>query len=173
MLFRSVGLQIEYSLIERTPERELLPMAASLGLGVTAWSPLAGGVLTGKQLEPGGVKDSRQSHAAVQEVLKSKPRNEAVVGEVVAVARESGHSPAQVALAWLRQRPQPVIPIIGARKIAQVKDNLACAQVKLDPALIERLNGVSRIEMGFPHDFYARDMVRSASSGGMRDQIDA
>ena len=55
-----VGLQIEYSLIERTPERELLPMAADLGLGVTAWSPLAGGVLTGKQLEPGGAKDSRQ-----------------------------------------------------------------------------------------------------------------
>jgi diketogulonate reductase-like aldo/keto reductase len=78
-----------------------------------------------------------------------------------------------VALAWLRQRPQPVIPIIGARKFAQVKDNLACAQVKLDPALIERLNGVSRIEMGFPHDLFARDMVRSVSSGGMRDQIDA
>ena len=55
-----VGLQIEYSLIERTPERELLPMAADLGLGVTAWSPLAGGMLTGKQLEPGGAKDSRQ-----------------------------------------------------------------------------------------------------------------
>ena len=129
--------------------------------------------MTGKQLEPGGVKESRQSHAAMQEFMKSKARNEAVVREVVAVARESGHSPAQVALAWLRQRPQPVIPIIGARKLAQVKDNLACAQVKLDPALIERLNGVSRIEMGFPHDFFARDMVRSVSSGGMRDQIDA
>ena len=148
-------------------------MAAGLGLGITAWSPLAGGLLTGKQLEPGGVKESRQSHAAMQQVLKSKARNEAVVREVVAVARESGHSPAQVALAWLRQRPQPVIPIIGARKLAQVKDNLACAQVKLDPALIERLNGVSRIEMGFPHDFFARDMIRSVSSGGTRDQIDA
>jgi aryl-alcohol dehydrogenase-like predicted oxidoreductase len=166
-----IGLQIEYSLIERTPERELLPMAAGLGLGITAWSPLAGGLLTGKQLEPGGAKESRQSQVAMRQVLKSKARNEEVVREVVAVARESGHSPAQVALAWLRQRPQPVIPIIGARKLAQVKDNLACAQVKLDPALIERLNGVSRIEMGFPHDFLAGDMVRSASSGGTRDQI--
>ena len=67
-----VGLQIEYSLIERTPERELLPMAADLGLGVTAWSPLAGGVLTGKQLEAGGVKDSRQSEPAMQQFMASK-----------------------------------------------------------------------------------------------------
>jgi aryl-alcohol dehydrogenase-like predicted oxidoreductase len=167
-----VGLQIEYSLIERTPERELLPMAADLGLGVTAWSPLAGGLLTGKQLEPGGAKESRQSHASMQQFMKSNARKEAVVREVVAVARESGHSPAQVALAWLRQRSEPVIPIIGARKLAQVKDNLACVQVKLAPALIERLNEASRIEMGFPHDLFATDMVRSVSSGGMWDQID-
>jgi aryl-alcohol dehydrogenase-like predicted oxidoreductase len=167
-----IGLQIEYSLIERTPERELLPMAADLGLGVTAWSPLAGGLLTGKQLEPGGAKESRQSHASMQQFKKSNARKEAVAREVVAVARESGHSPAQVALAWLRQRSEPVIPIIGARKLAQVKDNLASVQVKLAPALIERLNEVSRIEMGFPHDLFAIDMVRSISSGGMWDQID-
>jgi aryl-alcohol dehydrogenase-like predicted oxidoreductase len=167
-----VGLQIEYSLIERTPERELLPMAADLGLGVTAWSPLAGGLLTGKQLEPGGAKESRQSHPSMQQFMKANARKETVAREVVAVARESGHSPAQIALAWLRQRSEPVIPIIGARKLAQVKDNLACVQVKLAPALIERLNEVSRIEMGFPHDLFATDMVRSVSSGGMWDQID-
>ncbi len=168
-----VGLQIEYSLIERTPERELLPMAAALGVGVTAWSPLAGGVLTGKQLEAGGAKDSRQSDASMQQFMKSNARKESVTREVLAVAREIGHSPAQVALAWLRQRPEPVIPIIGARKLAQVKDNLACVDVKLAPAHIERLDAVSRIEMGFPHDFFTMDMVRSLSSGGMRDQIDA
>ena len=84
-----VGLQIEYSLIERTPERDLLPMAADLGLGVTAWSPLAGGILTGKQLEPGGAKDSRQSSAMMQQFMKSNARKEAVAREVVAVARES------------------------------------------------------------------------------------
>ena len=168
-----VGLQIEYSLIERTPERELLPMAANLGLGVTAWSPLAGGLLTGKQLQPGGARESRQDHPSLLEFLKSDARKEAVVREVMAVARETGHTPAQVALAWLRQRPEPVIPIIGARKLTQVKDNLACVAVNLDPAHIERLNAVSRIEMGFPHDLFAIDMVRSLSSGGMRDQIDA
>src|SRR6516164_8204639 len=138
-----VGLQIEYSLIERTPERDLLPMAAELDLGVTAWSPLAGGILTGKQLEAGGPKESRQTDASMQQFMKSNARKEAVVREVVAAARESGHSPAQVALAWLRQRSEPVIPIIGARKLAQVKDNLACVEVKLTPTQIERLDSVS------------------------------
>jgi aryl-alcohol dehydrogenase-like predicted oxidoreductase len=168
-----VGLQIEYSLIERTPERDLLPMAADLGVGVTAWSPLAGGVLTGKQLEPGGAKESRQANASMQQFLKSDARKEAIAREVVAVARESGHSPAQVALAWLRQRSQPVIPIIGARKLAQVKDNLACINVKLTPAQIDRLDAVSKIELGFPLDMFSKEMVRSLTSGGMRDQIDA
>src|SRR4029077_11699334 len=164
-----VGLQIEYSLIERTPERELLPMAEHLGLGVTAWSPLAGGLLTGKQLQAGGAKDSRQSDASMQQFIASSARKEAITREVVAMAQESGHSPAQVALAWLRQRTTPVIPIIGARKLAQVKDNLACAGLKLDQAIVARLDAVSRIEMGFPHDFFAAERVRSTSSGGMRD----
>ena len=84
-----------------------------------------------------------------------------------------GHSPAQVALAWLRQRSQPLIPIIGARKLAQVKDNLACVDMKLAPAQIDRLNTVSKIELGFPLDMLTKEMVRSLSSGGMRDQIDA
>ncbi len=168
-----VGLQIEYSLIERTPERELVPMAADLGLGVTAWSPLAGGVLTGKQLEAGGAKDSRQSDPGMQQFMTPDARKEAIVREVVAVARECGHSPAQVALAWLRQRAKPVIPIIGARKLAQVKDNLACVDIRLEPALVERLDAVSRIEMGFPHDMLAKEMPRSLSYGGMWGRIDA
>jgi aryl-alcohol dehydrogenase-like predicted oxidoreductase len=168
-----VGLQIEYSLIERTPERDLLPMAAGLGVGVTAWSPLAGGLLTGKQLEPGGTKDSRQANESMQQFMQSDARKEAIAREVVAVARESGPSPAQVALAWLRQRPQPVIPIIGARKLAQVKDNLACMDVKLTPAQIDRLDAVSKIELGFPLDLFTKERVRSLSSGGMRDKIDA
>src|SRR3984893_1654038 len=167
-----VGLQIEYSLIERTPERELLPMAADLGLGVTAWSPLAGGMLTGKQLQAGGAKDSRQSDPGMKQFMVPDARKEAITREVVAVARECGHSPAQVALAWLRQRAALVIPIIGARKLAQVKDNLACVDIRLEPALVQRLDTVSRIEMGFPHRFFANEMVRSLSYGGMWDRIE-
>jgi aryl-alcohol dehydrogenase-like predicted oxidoreductase len=167
-----VGLQIEYSLIERTPERDLLPMAADLGLGVTAWSPLAGGVLTGKQLEANGAKNSRQSDPGMQQFMTSDARKEAIVREVVGVARECGHSPAQVALAWLRQRATPVIPIIGARKLAQVKDNLACIDIRLESAFIQRLDLVSRIEMGFPHDMLVKEMPRSLSYGGMWGRID-
>ena len=168
-----VGLQIEYSLIERTPERELLPMAADLGLGVTAWSPLAGGMLTGKQLEAGGAKDSRQSDPGMKQFMTSDARKEAIAREVVAVARECGHSPAQVALAWLRQRATPVIPIIGARKLAQVKDNLACVDIRLEPAFLQRLDAVSRIEMGFPHDLFAKRNGPQPLFGGMWDRIDA
>ena len=78
-----------------------------------------------------------------------------------------------VTLAWLRQRSGPVIPIIGARKLAQVKDNLACIEVKLTLTQIDRLDSVSKIELGFPLDMFTKEMVRSLSSGGMRGQIDA
>jgi aryl-alcohol dehydrogenase-like predicted oxidoreductase len=148
-------------------------LAASLGLGVTAWSPLAGGVLTGKQFEAGGAKDSRQNDPGMLQFLATNVRKEAIAREVVAVASECGHSPAQVALAWLRQRATPVIPIIGARKLAQVKDNLACLDLQLEPAFVQRLDALGRIELGFPHDFFTNEMARSLSSGGMWDRIDA
>jgi aryl-alcohol dehydrogenase-like predicted oxidoreductase len=109
----------------------------------------------------------------MQQFMQSDARKETIVREVVAVAREIGHSPAQIALAWLRQRSQPVIPIIGARKLAQIKDNLVCVDVQLAPAQITRLDAASKIELGFPHEFFTREMPRSLSSGGMWDRIDA
>jgi aryl-alcohol dehydrogenase-like predicted oxidoreductase len=129
-------------------------------------------MLTGKQLEAGGAKDSRQS-PGIKQFMAPDARKETIAREVVALARQCGHSPAQVALAWLRQRAAPVIPIIGARKLAQLKDNLACVDIRLEPALVQRLDTVSRIEMGFPHHFFANEMVRSLSYGGMWDRIDA
>jgi aryl-alcohol dehydrogenase-like predicted oxidoreductase len=169
-----VGLQIEYSLIERTPERELLPMAQNLGLAVTAWSPLAGGVLTGKYLgATQGEKEQKRFDTPGQTPFFAVgARPEAIAREVQEVARECGRSPAQVALAWLRQRPTPIIPIIGARKLEQIKDNLACIDLKLDPSHLDRLDEVSRIELGFPQDFYKREMVRTITYAGMRDLID-
>src|SRR5208282_3701908 len=109
-----IGLQIEYSLIERTPERELLPMASSLGLGVTAWSPLAGGVLTGKYADPkpGEAGKKRFDTPEMAQFQASGSVAATIAREVQAVARDCGRSAAQVALAWLRQRPVPVIPII-------------------------------------------------------------
>lgn len=168
-----VGLQIEYSLIERTVERELIPMAKSFGLTVTAWSPLAGGVLTGKYADGKAEADARMKSEMMAAFNRADERARNVVAEVLAIARELGCSPAQIALAWLRQQPVPIIPIIGARRLAQLKDNLGCLDVILDLDQYNRLDAASRIELGFPHDFYSRDMVTRLVYGGMRGQIDA
>jgi aryl-alcohol dehydrogenase-like predicted oxidoreductase len=167
------GLQIEFSLIERTVERELIPMAESLGLGVTAWSPLAGGVLTGKYSECRAEADARMNSEMMKGFNRADLRTSNVVAEVQAVAREVGRSAAQVALAWLRQRPVPVIPIVGARRLGQFRDNLACLDLKLSAGQVGRLDAASHIELGFPHDFYTRDMVKSLVYGGTWDLIDA
>src|SRR5215831_211311 len=100
-----VGLQIEYSLVERTVERELTPMAKALGLGVTAWSPLSGGILTGKYHGHGSSEGGRMSSDMVKEFMPEEQRAKRVVAAVKAVAEETSHSMAQVALAWLRYRP--------------------------------------------------------------------
>jgi len=167
-----VGLQIEYSLIERTVERELIPMAEALGLGVTAWSPLAGGVLTGKYVEGKAEADARMNSEMMKGYNRDDERARRVVSEVQAVARDVGRSPAQVALAWLRQRPVPIIPIVGARRLEQFRDNLACLDLQLNTSQVERLDTASQIELGFPHDFYGGDLVKGLVYGGLRDRID-
>src|SRR6266404_5083814 len=166
-----VGLQIEYSLIERTVERELIPMAKALDLGVTAWSPLSSGVLTGKYHGHDSAEGGRMSSDMVKEFMPEEQRARRIVAAVKAVADEVGRSMAQVALAWLRYRPVPVIPIVGARKLSQLKDNLASADVSLSANQLKTLEEASRIELGFPHEFYTRDLVRGMIYGGMRDQI--
>jgi aryl-alcohol dehydrogenase-like predicted oxidoreductase len=166
-----VGLQIEYSLIERTVERELIPMAKALNLGVTAWSPLSSGVLTGKYHGHGSSESGRMSSDMMKEFMPEEQRARRIVAAVKAVADEVGRSIAQVALAWLRYRPVPVIPIVGARKLSQLKDNLASADVSLSAKQLETLDEASRIDLGFPHEFYTRDLVRGMIYGGMRDRI--
>lgn len=168
-----VALQIEYSLAERTVERELLPMAQELGLGVLAWSPLGSGVLTGKytaaDLEPGGaagVSGSRKDVARGNGVLNAHAL--AVAGVVGQVAREAGRTPAQVALAWLLQRPGPVMPILGARTLAQFEDNLGALDVVLAPGQRQRLDQASAIALGFPHDFLALPLTRQVIGGGAK-----
>ena len=97
----------------------------------------------------------------------------ATVREIVAVGKELGVSAAQVALAWLRCRPVPVIPIIGARKLSQIEDNLRSLEVTLAPEQLARLDRASAVPLGFPHDFLARDMVKAIVFGGLRDRIKA
>jgi aryl-alcohol dehydrogenase-like predicted oxidoreductase len=165
------GLQIEYSLIERTVERELIPAAKALNLGVTAWSPLAGGVLTGKYHGHGSAENGRMSSDMMKGFLPEQQRTDRIVGAVERVSKDVGLSIAQVALAWLRYRPVPVIPIVGARKLSQLHDNLASLDLTLTPEHFKTLDEASRIELGFPYDFYARDLPRAVAYGGMRDQI--
>jgi aryl-alcohol dehydrogenase-like predicted oxidoreductase len=166
-----IALQIEYSLVQRTPERDLIPMARTFGLTVTPWSPLGGGVLTGKYNNGGGqaVKDARLS--SQWQHLLSK-RNLAIASTVIDVAREAGRSASQVALAWIRAQGPDMIPIIGSRRVAQIKDNLACIDLTLTPAQLKRLDEASAIEMGFPHDFLSSDRIREMLSAGTFDQID-
>jgi len=172
-----VGLQIEYSLLERTVERELIPLAKDQHMTVLAWSPLRNGLLTGKYL-PENVKQSEaegaRMHTAMMKGFGAVDESiHATVREIVAVAKEIGASPAQAALAWLRYRPVPVIPIIGARKVAQIEDNIRSLGVILSPAQLHRLEKATAISLGFPHDFMALDPVKTIVFGGLRDRIKA
>ena len=172
---RYVGLQIEYSLLERTVERELIPMAKDQQMTVLAWSPLKNGLLTGKYL-PENAKASEADGARMHsEMMKgfggSIDTTHAVVSEVVAVAEELGVSAAQVALAWLRTRPVPVIPIIGARKLAQIEDNIRSLEVTLSPEQLSRLEKATAVPMGFPHDFLENGPVKAIVFGGLRERI--
>ena len=164
-----IGLQIEYSLIERTVERELIPMARALNLGLTAWAPLSNGVLTGKYHGHGSSEPGRMSSDMLKGFMPEQQRTDRIVAAVKTVSDEIGHSMAQVALAWLRYRAVPVIPIIGARKLSQLQDNLASFDLTLSADQLRALDEASRIELGFPHDLYPKS--RTFTYGGLRDQI--
>jgi len=162
------GVQVEYSLAERTPERDMLPMARTLGLGVTAWSPLAAGLLTGKYRRQDGDDGPKRGDATT--VPHFHERTLSIADQVVETAEAIGCSPAQVALAWVRQ--QGAIPVLGGRNRAQIADNLASLEITLTPEHLASLNEVSAIVHGYPTDFLARDGVRGSVYGGMRGQID-
>jgi len=166
-----VGLQIEYSLIERTVERDLVPMARALNIGVTAWSPLAGGVLTGKYHGQKSSEPGRMSGDMMKEFLPEQQRADRIVAALKTVSQQTNRSMAQVALAWLRYRPVPVIPIIGARKLDQLQDNLASLDLMLSGQQLKTLDEASEIELGFPYSMYAKELVRGFAYGGLRDRI--
>jgi len=165
-----IGLQIEYSLIERTVERELIPMAKAFELGLVAWSPLAGGLLSGKYHSGGGA-DGRYSTDMAKVFLRTGDRPDRVVAALNKVNQQVGRSSAQVALAWLRYRDIAVVPIVGARRVSQLEDNLASLELELTREQLAALDEASAIEMGFPHDFYENELVKTVAYGGLRDKI--
>src|SRR2546422_759295 len=166
-----IGLQVEYSLVERTVERELIPMSNALNLGVLAWSPLAKGVLSGKYHGDGKADGGRMSNEAMKEFLPEEQRATRIISAVKAVSEQVGRSMAQVALAWLRHQTVPVIPIIGARKVSQLQDNLGSLDLELSAEQLKSLDGASRIEFEFPQSIYEREMVRSIRYGGTWDRL--
>ncbi|MCJ8142266.1 aldo/keto reductase [Ancylobacter sp. A5.8] len=166
-----VALQIEYSLVERTVEHELMPMAAAMGLGVLPWSPLGGGVLAGKYGRA-DVQDSRDAavSASRKGVIASSghlnQRSIEIAQEVRAVAEEVGSTPSQIALAWTLANPAVVSPVMGARTLAQAEENLGALDVALSPEQLDRLNRASAPDPIFPARFVERPLVQQLIFGG-------
>jgi aryl-alcohol dehydrogenase-like predicted oxidoreductase len=163
-----VALQIEYSLVERTVERELLPMAHQLGLGVVPWSPLANGVLTGKythdDLTAGDGSGTRRDSALASGRLSERSLE---ISDVVGkVADECGHTRAQVALAWTSLNPAVSSTIVGARTLSQLEDNLGALDVTFTPEQRTRLEAVSTVDLGFPHELLKRPHIQRMLYGG-------
>lgn len=148
-----VGLQVPYSLLQRDIERELLPAAEAHGMTVAAWSPLGGGVLSGKYQDAASLADSAATRRLSNDSITDRQR--AVAAAVIDVARQLNTAPAAVAVAWTMARSPNIHPIIGARTAAQLQDNLAAAEVELTDEMLTHLEAEATIALGFPHDFTA------------------
>lgn len=163
------AIQLEYNLVERTVERELLPMAEDLNLSVLDWSPLGAGVLTGKYLKADASQDNRLNKAEFFPQY-TVDRAMQIAQVVVDIADEAGCSAAQVAIAWIRHQSPRHIPIIGARTLEQLKDNLGCLDVVLNNEQLTRLNAASEIDLGFPLKFLRR--LEGLFLGAIAESID-
>jgi aryl-alcohol dehydrogenase-like predicted oxidoreductase len=146
-----VALQVEYSLIERTAERELLPVADAFGLSVTAWAPLGAGILTGKYTRGPSLTPQDSRRAAANQARLTE-RNVRIAHEVDRVADQLGATSAQVAAAWVRQRGRQLIPVVGIRTLEQLRDVLGSLNVEFTAEQLARLDEASRIELGFPYE---------------------
>ncbi|WP_345952189.1 aldo/keto reductase (plasmid) [Mucilaginibacter sp. PAMB04274] len=160
------AIEVEYSLLQRDTERELLPMADALGLGVLAWSPLAGGLLTGKYrkgesgratLIPGGIPYHAES------------TTDALLDELFSVADSIDSKPELVAIAWLREKG--VVPVLGVRTFEQLENNLKVSEVKLTSEHMQKLDDAGAFKLGYPHDFNASVENRDVLTGGKGDRI--
>jgi len=160
------ALQVEYSLIERTVERELLPMAHALELAVTPWAALGGGLLTGKYTRGDAQGRLKPGQGRLAE------HNLAIARVVDEVADALGKPSSQVALNWVRQQGVLTIPIVGASKVAQLEESLAALEWKLEAEHLEKLHAVSKIDLGFPLRFLESPGVLDVLYAGTRGLID-
>jgi aryl-alcohol dehydrogenase-like predicted oxidoreductase len=163
---RFTALQVRYNLEDRSVERDLLPMAKAFGLAVMPWSILGAGTLTGKYNRPSA--EPRRNQSASTEQLR-------LADTINAVAHEVGRTPSQVAINWVRQQTKkasPIIPILGARSEAHIKDNLASLDFELGPEHLKRLDEANPIDLGFPHEFLSSEGIRNIVFAGVYSQID-
>lgn len=157
---RIAGIQVEYSLVQRTAERELLPMAEAMGLAATLWSPLGGGLLTGKYRQS---KEGRLIGFGGR--LVHTEQDTTLLDEIFRVANDLNAMPIHIAIAWLRHKSArastSLIPILGSRTLAQLDDTLLALNVTLSDELVARLDEVSAISLGTPHDQIAGTLPRA------------
>lgn len=147
-----IALQIEYNLLERTVEGDLIPMATEMGMGITPWSPLKGGVLSGKYTRAKQPPPGRGEWVANH----LKDRAFTIIDALLTISAQVGATPAQVALAWVMSRPGVIhggSTIIGARTMEQLEDNLGAMNVKLSPEHLASLDQISAVPQAFPHEF--------------------
>lgn len=161
-----VALQIEYSLLQRSVERELIPMANALDLAVVGWAPIAGGALTGKYLN-----ENDDPKRLKEQSNRLNEKNREIAKTVVAIAKELNKQPSQIAIAWVMHQGSNIIPIAGARNAKQLQENLLATEVEFTKEQLERLDEVSKIELGFPHDFLNGAGIRHILYGGQIDNI--
>lgn len=157
-----IGLQIEYSLLERTVEGELIPMAEELGVGVTPWSPLKSGILSGKYTRKNAATVNPEARPWAASFLDEK--SYLVIDELERIAKELDTTVARVALAWVQARPAVSSTIIGARTLAQLDDNVKALEVKLAPEQTAALDALTKPKLNFPAEF--RELAPMLHAGG-------
>lgn len=146
-----IALQVEYSLLARTVEGEIVPLALDSGMGLTPWSPLAGGFLSGKYRRDGGADDTYRG----QVTGGPSEAQFTVIDALTRLSEEIGASPAAVALAWLLARPAVVAPILGPRRLEHLEANLGALDLSLDASQIAALDEASKPQLNYPHDLNA------------------
>lgn len=160
-----IGMQVEYNLLERSVERDLIPMAAALGIGVLPWSPLAGGLLSGKYSKGAAGEEGGRSAALIASG-KVDDRVHRVVDVVKTVAQRIGRTPSEVALAWTLANPAVACPVIGARTVEQLEQNLRALDVELGADDLAELDNASAIPPGFPYELYKAPHIMHALTAG-------
>jgi aryl-alcohol dehydrogenase-like predicted oxidoreductase len=160
------AIQIEYSLVERTSDRELLPMAAAHGLGVVAWSPLGGGLLTGKYRRG---EQGRATQLGTLIHAEDNAQKATILDALHEIAEQLGTSPGGVALAWVASKG--IIPILGPKSVAQLEDNLAATQIRLTSEQLRRLETASAVALGFPHEMLQQASTVERLNAGLKDSM--